>query len=93
MSQSQLQGTSCQSCSMPMAQAIDGDFGTNADGSKNPEYCAYCYQKGDFTDPSMTLEEMIETASKGWSDQDPDVSYVQALVVVKETVPTLKRWR
>ena len=34
----------CQSCGMPL-QAED-QWGTNADGSLNEEYCCYCYQKG-----------------------------------------------
>ncbi len=29
----------CQSCAMPMQNP--DDFGTNADGSKNNEYCSY----------------------------------------------------
>ena len=33
----------CQSCGMPL-QAED-QWGTNADGSLNEEYCCYCYQK------------------------------------------------
>ena len=37
----------CQSCGMPL-QAED-QWGTNADGSLNEEYCCYCYQKGAFT--------------------------------------------
>jgi hypothetical protein len=38
----------CQSCGMPMNQDPQNG-GTNADGSKNTEYCSYCYQKGVFT--------------------------------------------
>ena len=37
----------CQSCGMPL-QAED-QWGTNADGSLNEEYCCYCYQKDAFT--------------------------------------------
>ncbi|MBU4293030.1 MAG: zinc ribbon domain-containing protein [Actinobacteria bacterium] len=35
----------CQSCSMPMMKPED--FGTNADGSKNEEYCTYCFNVFD----------------------------------------------
>ncbi len=93
MESQQPKGPFCQSCGMPMAAAKDEEYGTNADGSKNDEYCSYCYQKGAFTVPEMTLEQMIETASKGWSDQDPSVSYEQALEVSKQHIPTLKRWQ
>ena len=38
----------CQSCGMPMGNT--GEFyGTNADGSKNTEYCSYCFDSGKFT--------------------------------------------
>ena len=32
--------------------------GTNADGSKSGEYCSYCYQKGRFTEPDITCQQM-----------------------------------
>ncbi len=38
----------CQSCGMPMAKDPQGG-GTNADGTKNLQYCSYCYQNGAFT--------------------------------------------
>ncbi|MDR2496432.1 MAG: zinc ribbon domain-containing protein [Tannerellaceae bacterium] len=46
----------CQSCSIPLKKDPEGG-GTNADGSRNPKYCSYCYQKGAFTF-SGTAEEM-----------------------------------
>ena len=30
----------CQSCGMPLTEDV---LGTNADGSKNEDYCMYCY--------------------------------------------------
>jgi hypothetical protein len=43
----------CQSCGMPMeSKEIHG---TNNDGSNNEEYCIYCYQKGNFTSPNVTM--------------------------------------
>ena len=38
----------CQSCGMPMRKDPENG-GTNTDGSKNLEYCSYCYQNGEFT--------------------------------------------
>ena len=35
----------CQSCGMPLTPEI---LGTNADGSKNEEYCINCYKDGAF---------------------------------------------
>ncbi|MGQ9623414.1 MAG: zinc ribbon domain-containing protein, partial [Candidatus Caldatribacteriaceae bacterium] len=50
----QPQGPFCQSCAMPMVKPED--FGTNADGSPNGEYCRYCFQNGEFTAPDTTVE-------------------------------------
>lgn len=38
----------CESCGMPLKQDPLGG-GTNADGSKNSQYCSYCYLNGAFT--------------------------------------------
>ena len=48
----------CQSCGMPMKS--DEDFGTNSDGSKNEEYCHFCYKEGKYTDEGITMEQKIE---------------------------------
>ena len=41
---------------MPLTEEV---LGTNADGSKNDEYCIYCYKDGKFLQ-ECTMEEMIE---------------------------------
>ena len=46
----------CQSCGMPLTNDV---LGTNADGSKNEDYCMYCYKDGRFLQ-DCTMEEMIE---------------------------------
>ena len=46
----------CQSCGMPLTDEI---LGTNADGSKNEDYCIYCYKDGKFLQ-DCTMDEMIE---------------------------------
>ena len=47
----------CQSCAMPMNG--ESVFGTNKDGSKNSDYCIYCYKDGQFLQQA-TMEEYIE---------------------------------
>ncbi|MDR0299387.1 MAG: zinc ribbon domain-containing protein [Streptococcaceae bacterium] len=47
----------CQSCGMPIEKAED--FGTEKDGFASTEYCKYCYQSGEWTDPEMTLDGAI----------------------------------
>ena len=64
----------CQSCGMPLTPEI---LGTNADGSKNEEYCIYCYKDGAFTG-DFNMEQMVEFCSQ---------------FVDEFNFPTLKRWR
>lgn len=37
-------GCVCQACKMPMKR--EDDFGTEADGSQNCDYCIHCYKNG-----------------------------------------------
>ncbi|MBN1647604.1 MAG: zinc ribbon domain-containing protein [Spirochaetales bacterium] len=53
-----MEQTICQRCSMPMTD--ESLFGTEKDGSKNSEYCKYCYTDGQVVNPGQTLEEMID---------------------------------
>ena len=46
----------CQSCGMPLTEDV---LGTDADGSKNEDYCIYCYKDGAFTG-DFTMEEMAD---------------------------------
>ena len=91
MNAAQPQGPFCQSCAMPMCQPEL--FGTEADGSRNEKHCVYCYKDGAFTTPDATLEQMIEISAKGWSDQDPTVTFEQAKAQMQAVLPTLERWR
>lgn len=47
----------CQSCGMPMKKSPQGG-GTTTNGSISGMYCAYCYEKGAFTQPDWTLNQM-----------------------------------
>ena len=40
---------------MPMAD--EELFGTNADGSKNEDYCIYCFKDGEFTSDMIDKEQ------------------------------------
>jgi len=79
----------CQSCSMPLVK--EEDFGTNRDGSKNKDYCAYCYKDGEFSDNTMTAEKMIGVCipflvKEGIEEQE-------ARNILLNTIPNLKRWK
>lgn len=84
----------CQSCGMSMKAAED--FGTNADGTRNTEYCHYCYQNGVFT-RNVTMDEILETNLKfldHWNEETGNnFSPDEARPVLREFLSTLKRWK
>jgi hypothetical protein len=84
------QGPFCQSCGMPLQN--ESDFGTNADGSPNHEYCNYCFQNGAFTQPEITKDEMIEKVA-GMMVAMNIMPEDQAKSLVTTFIPTLKRWQ
>lgn len=53
----------CQSCGMPLSRDEKGG-GSMADGTKSKMYCSHCYEMGQFTMPSITVEEMKERVKK-----------------------------
>ena len=81
-------GPACQCCGAPF-DVPNMPFGTNADGTENPDYCKWCYQDGEFT--SAGLDEIIERnvpylmQATGYTAEEA-VSFMGALL------PTLKRW-
>lgn len=79
----------CQSCGMPMQTAAD--FGTNADNSRHDEYCAHCFQAGNFTAPAISMEQMIKGCigimAKFGVPEDEAKAQMETLI------PTLKRWK
>lgn len=79
----------CQSCGMPMAK--ENDFGTDADGSRNADYCRFCFSGGKFTAPRMTMEQMIEKVVR--FAQKMNMSESQARSMATSTIPKLKRWQ
>lgn len=89
MEKDQTQMPICQSCGMPMEAAED--FGTNADGGKNHEYCQYCWQGGEFT-AKLDLPEFIEMQVK-IATQNLGLPEDEAREVAENTLPELKRWQ
>ncbi|EHJ00996.1 hypothetical protein CDLVIII_4485 [Clostridium sp. DL-VIII] len=79
----------CQSCGMPMESKEV--LGTNNDGSNNEEYCIYCYQKGNFTSPNVTMEKEIEICVPFM--KEAGMTEVEAKRLLQETLPNLKRWK
>ena len=82
----------CQSCGMPLSEEI---LGTNADGSKNEDYCIYCYKDGAFTG-NFTMEEMAEYCSMFVEEYNKNTGKNLTACEYKQELlkyfPTLKRW-
>jgi hypothetical protein len=76
----------CQSCADPYDEK-----GTEADGTINDDFCLDCYRAGMFTEPEITMAEMIErtVASRV---RDTDLSLDEARDYLDSIFPTLKRW-
>ena len=77
-----------QSCSMPMND--ESVYGTNSDGTKNSDYCIYCYKNGEFID-KVSMQEYIEmnvpfAAQAGMTPE-------QMRHHCETIFPTLKRWK
>ena len=86
----QPKGSFCQSCAMPLDKAEF--FGTNADRTKSTEYCTYCYQNGKFTEPTITMNQMIEKCVAIMT-QRKIMPEDQAKPLMRKTIPLLKRWK
>lgn len=80
----------CQSCAMPITK--EELYGTNADSSKNEEYCIYCYQKGKFTEPNLTIEMMVEKAAP-FLAKEQNIGLEKAKELLTEAIKSLKRWK
>lgn len=80
----------CQSCGFAMDD--EKYFGTEADGTKTTEYCRYCYKNGQFNF-DKNLDEFIELCVKVMTIENDDITEDQARALLKEKLPTLKRWK
>lgn len=79
----------CQSCGMPMQES---DYGKNADGSVNKEYCKYCFHNGSFS-KDETMEEMIESCIPFMIEDGECKTAEEARDMLKKVIPSLKRWK
>ena len=83
----------CQSCGMPLTEDV---LGTNADGSKNEDYCMYCYRDGKFLQ-DCTMEEMIEHCAQFVNavneGLEKPITKEEYIGMMKSYFPQLKRWR
>lgn len=95
-----MSGNYCQSCAMPMegkdnlfgtnSEETGELYGTNSDGTKNKEYCKYCYENGKFT-YECTMNEMLEFCIPHMTKQG--MSEDEARKIMNNCLPNLKRWK
>lgn len=78
----------CQSCAMPLTDEL---LGTNVDGSKNEDYCIYCFKDGEFTS-DMSMEEMMNFCIDKMVEVHPEINKEEASKMMSELFPNLKRW-
>ena len=78
---------------MPLTDEL---LGTNTDGSKNEEYCIYCYKDGAFTS-DCTMDEMIEFCAQFVDEVNKNMpkplTKEEYKRMMREFFPTLKRWK
>lgn len=78
----------CQSCSMPLKKSLNGG-GTNQDGTISKEYCAHCYENGQFKQPDWTVSQMQDFV-KGKMKSVGFPGFLAGLFT--KGIPKLKRW-
>ena len=78
----------CNSCGRPI---VKKDYGTNKDGSPNDEYCIDCFQNGEFTEPNITLNEMIIRKTKEMMEKNPRLPETQATGITARFIANADR--
>jgi hypothetical protein len=66
------------------------DRGIEKDGTKSTQYCKYCYQNGEFTEPDLTFEQMKANAILQMRKQHVADQLIQQSV---SALSGLKRWK
>ena len=80
----------CQCCAMPME--TEEFFGINSDGTKNAEYCKYCYTDGK-VQFAGTMNEMIDICVPHMVKGNPGLTEDAARKIMRDVLPTLKFWQ
>lgn len=78
----------CQSCSLPLDK---GFFGTDAEGNEIQDYCRFCFEKGVFTEPELTMQQMAER-TLDFMTRKLKVPEEKSREFVYAVIPKLKRW-
>jgi len=82
-------GKICRSCALPMDYK---DLGTESDGSRSYDYCNLCFKDGKFTNPNITMNQMIKESITRLAGK-LKVPESQAKEAAELFIPRLKRWK
>lgn len=90
MDTNRTKGAYCQSCGRPVRSKED--MGITLDGDRSEDYCKYCYEHGEFTEPDITLEEMINKTTALMVEK-MKLPGDMARGMAHGLLPKLKRWQ
>lgn len=76
----------CQCCGMPLDDAV---ISTEKDGSRNEQYCKWCYADGTYMYHDM--DDLIEVCVKNMASDEHPADAVRAYL--KDMLPTLDYWK
>ena len=80
----------CQCCGIMLGKS-GKMYGTNADSSKNNEYCRYCYRNGEFLYKG-TLQQMVESRIPRLRVLEPEISEEEARKILTDRLSKLDFW-
>ncbi|WP_232305995.1 zinc ribbon domain-containing protein [Pontibacillus litoralis] len=66
-------------------------LGTEIGGECSTDYCLYCYEAGEFKQPHVTFQEMVDMCVSYL--QKDGVAAEEARHLLTSFLPSLKRWR
>jgi Putative zinc ribbon domain len=82
-------GPFCQSCGMPLSRDPLGG-GTEANGARSAEYCSHCYRIGRFTEPDLSVEQMVAKVEGKLRGMHFPGFLARRFT---KNIPTLRRWQ
>jgi hypothetical protein len=68
------------------------DFGTDQAGYRVNDFCRHCFADGTFTDPDVSMGEMLDRCVAVMAEQKI-MPAPQARALLADVLPRLKRWR
>ena len=74
---------------MPLAS---GTNGTEKNGAASSEFCKFCYINGAFSEPNLSMSDMVGIATSNLVSKRNMLEY-QARQRAQTTIPKLKRWK